>query len=390
MCSDISRFGCIIIYTLTPQPYKLTMAASSRATFTLKSCVRGYHVYKDIWDATIGEELECARESENPADRYAVAMKKDNETVGHVPRTMSRFCALFLEHNGGILCTVTGPRRRSVDLPQGGLEVPCTLTFSGDSSTVCKVKMILAAKKMHLPLKQALSEYDVKAKTILELPSKQSSQEDAVDDSMEVGADRTKQLHDWIKIDDVQLTEGDKLIVTEGAQLSDKHIDAAQKMLQAQHPNLKGMCSTLVAGRQRLPPSGLQAFFVLGNHWIVLSTLDCRSGEVSLYDSLYSDQDGDTMSAISQSLEVHRPPVIINLMKTGKQKGGNDCGLFAVGVLTALAFGVDVTKVKFDQEGMRPHFVKCIESKKMTLFPFSYVPSHDTMPANAIFKTFCL
>ena len=109
-----------------------------------------------------------------------------------------------------------------------------------------------------------------------------------------------------------------------------------------------------------------------------------------MYDSLYSDQDGYTLSAISQSLEVHRPPVIINLMKTGKQKGGNDCGLFAVGVLTALAFGVDVTKVKFDQEGMRPHFVKCIESKEITLFPFSYVSSRDTMPANAIFKTFCL
>ena len=62
------------------------MAASSRATFTVESCIRGYHVYKDIWNATIGEELECVRESDNPADRYAVAMKKDNETVGHVPR----------------------------------------------------------------------------------------------------------------------------------------------------------------------------------------------------------------------------------------------------------------------------------------------------------------
>ena len=74
-----------------------------------------------------------------------------------------------------------------------------------------------------------------------------------------------------------------------------------------------------------------------------------------MYDSLYSNQDTDTLSAISWLLEVHRPPVIINLMKIGKQKGGNDCGLFAVAVLTALAFGVNVTKVKFDQGRMRPH-----------------------------------
>ena len=115
MCSDIVRFGGIIIHTFTPQPYKFHMAASSRTTFTLESCIRGYHMYKDIWNAMIGEELECARESEIPADQYAVVMKKDNETVGHVSRTMSWICALFLEHNGVILCTVTGLRRRSVD-----------------------------------------------------------------------------------------------------------------------------------------------------------------------------------------------------------------------------------------------------------------------------------
>ena len=57
-------------------------------------------MYKNIWDATIGEELECARESDNPTDRYAVAVKKDNETVGHVPRAIPRMCALFLERTG--------------------------------------------------------------------------------------------------------------------------------------------------------------------------------------------------------------------------------------------------------------------------------------------------
>ena len=57
-------------------------------------------MYKNIWDATIGEELECARESDSPTDRYAVAVKKDNETVGHVPRAIPRMCALFLGRTG--------------------------------------------------------------------------------------------------------------------------------------------------------------------------------------------------------------------------------------------------------------------------------------------------
>ena len=63
-----------------------------------------------------------------------------------------------------------------------------------------------------------------------------------------------------------------------------------------------------------------------------------------------------------QSLEVFRPPVIVNLMNIGKQEVGNDCGLFAVAVLTSLANGVDVTKAKFDQTLMRPHLVNCIDS----------------------------
>ena len=57
-------------------------------------------MYKNIWDATIGEELECARESDNPTDCYAVAVKKDNETVRHVPRVIPRMCAVFLERTG--------------------------------------------------------------------------------------------------------------------------------------------------------------------------------------------------------------------------------------------------------------------------------------------------
>ena len=48
--------------------------------------VRGYHIYKDIWDATIGEELQCARESDNSNDRYAVAVRKNDAVVGHVTR----------------------------------------------------------------------------------------------------------------------------------------------------------------------------------------------------------------------------------------------------------------------------------------------------------------
>ena len=87
-------------------------------------CIRGYHVYREIWEAATGEVLVCEREPRNARDRYAVAVKKDGCVIGHLPRKVSRVCSLFLRRGGSIHCMVTGRRRYSVDLPQGGLEVP--------------------------------------------------------------------------------------------------------------------------------------------------------------------------------------------------------------------------------------------------------------------------
>ena len=30
--------------------------------FVLRSCIRGYHIYKDAWTSSIGETLDCERE----------------------------------------------------------------------------------------------------------------------------------------------------------------------------------------------------------------------------------------------------------------------------------------------------------------------------------------
>ena len=41
--------------------------------FEYESCIRGYHIYKDMWSSTVGEHLMCERETLNLTDRYAVA-----------------------------------------------------------------------------------------------------------------------------------------------------------------------------------------------------------------------------------------------------------------------------------------------------------------------------
>ena len=108
-------------------------------------CVRGYHVlnYWRVWCAVEGETLQCTREQGNSKDRYAVAVKKDGVIVGHIPRKISRVTFLFLKRGGSLQCTVTGRRHYSSDLPQGGLEIPCKLLFSGRSKDISKLKILL-------------------------------------------------------------------------------------------------------------------------------------------------------------------------------------------------------------------------------------------------------
>ena len=61
-------------------------------SFSTDSCVRGYHVYNDIWEASVGEELSCQCEDGKSADHFAVAIKRSGVIVGHIPRMISFFC----------------------------------------------------------------------------------------------------------------------------------------------------------------------------------------------------------------------------------------------------------------------------------------------------------
>ena len=59
----------------------------------VESCIRGHHVSKDFWDLVINKELVYVQENENPHDPYAVAMKKGDLVVGHIPRNISAVCS---------------------------------------------------------------------------------------------------------------------------------------------------------------------------------------------------------------------------------------------------------------------------------------------------------
>jgi hypothetical protein len=56
-------------------------------------------------------------------------------------------------------------------------------------------------------------------------------------------------------------------------------------------------------------------------------------------------------------------------MNVAKQTGASDCGLYALATMTCLAVGVDPVTVVFDNEELRPHLAKVLETQRITPFP---------------------
>ncbi len=87
--------------------------------------------------------MECRREPSNAIDRYDVSVMNGSTIVGNLPKRISQVCSLFLRRGGSLTCQVTGNRRHSSDLNQGGLEIPCLLIFRGEEKDIGNVKKLV-------------------------------------------------------------------------------------------------------------------------------------------------------------------------------------------------------------------------------------------------------
>ena len=110
--------------------------------FHLHSRLRHHYRYRYHPDcvSSLGEILETAPEPENPHDKYAVKVLKENTIVGHVPRDISKYCTTLLLCGGKIRCEVTGRRQNKRG---NGLEVPCKFIVKGPHYITCKIDMII-------------------------------------------------------------------------------------------------------------------------------------------------------------------------------------------------------------------------------------------------------
>ena len=346
----------------------------------VESSVCGHHVYMQEWTPFIGEKLECQREEANEQDPYAVAIVKRTagrrtKVVGHVPRRILAACSLFLQRSGNIKCTITGARCDSSDLPQGGLEVPCILHFSGDAKLMLKITKLLKLKNERIDKSDTSCDGVEKDKVQQLTKSEMSMVFKEVHKPIKIinvdhGEVKNDSPQAWLSLNCITLTNEDKEIIQMGGQLNDKHMNFAQILLKQQFSNIQGLYSTLLLFRQKkifVSARGrnvLQIIHTRQDHWIVASTIGCNDKEVCIYDSLFTSLDCSTKKLMSQLFgeDAHT-----KMQSCPKQQGGNDCGLFTIAVCTALAYGVEPTT--FNQPAMRSHLPKCFEQQCLAVFP---------------------
>ena len=228
--------------------------------FSIDSMIRGYHKYKKVWDDPVdGEELECKREIGNSHDMHAVAVRRvidgEEKTVGHVPRRLSAICSLFIRPGGAINCRVNGHRHYSADLPQGGLEIPCILTFVVNNHKEDKkaqqllgdalsVEVCLVSESGSKQLQSASSSVTPNPTEAVQNSAKSvvKNEEDTIKDQAEQGTQSPQKKR-------TKYVDTERIIM--GEELSDLEINFAQQLLKEQFPKFNGLVSSLYQDKKR-------------------------------------------------------------------------------------------------------------------------------------------
>ena len=188
------------------------------------------------------------------------------------------------------------------------------------------------------------------------------------------GAEDEEMVRDvWINNYVYILTHDEReLIVCPTGWLTDKIIAAAQMLMLQHFPHMAGLQPpTLqkVFAFQVHSGEFVQIIHVRHSHWCVVSTVDCDSGVVNVYDSLYKSVSAITIRLIASMVSSTASKLVIRMMDVEKQSNGSDCGVLAIAYAFDLCSGFNPCTVKFDPKRIRHHLVTCLESGHCVRFP---------------------
>ena len=144
----------------------------------------------------------------------------------------------------------------------------------------------------------------------------------------------------WVSINSIRLTNEDKMTKE---WLNDNHISAAQSLLKQQHPDVSGLQPSTLQYTQMFDVHSnrefVQCLNLADNHWTTVSTVGCVPGVVNVYDSLNYGLTTSIERTIANLVHTDKPTITIQRAPMQLQRGGSDCGLFAIASATAISNG---------------------------------------------------
>ena len=99
-------------------------------SYEFRAAIRGFHVYRNIWQPYEDEKLRCDFEPDNMFDMFSIKVLGGTGIVGHLPREISRPTKFLIDRGATISAKVCSINIRRSPLFQGGLEIPCLVNVS--------------------------------------------------------------------------------------------------------------------------------------------------------------------------------------------------------------------------------------------------------------------
>lgn len=200
-------------------------------------------------------------------------------------------------------------------------------------------------------------------------------------------------LTSWIS--SLGLTMEDKECLVNNRWLSANHISAYQGLLRQAFPHTNGLqdtCSLAMGKWESVAETFVQVIYISPGHWACLSDVFSRKGVVDLYDSMHTTpgQDSSIVNQVCTILQSQQPCITIDIVNVMMQRGGSDCGLFALAMAADLCRGVDPYQARYTQDRMREHLRSDFDNLRVSCFPASLSQQKQRCFVSVSYEIFCI
>ena len=165
----------------------------------------------------------------------------------------------------------------------------------------------------------------------------------------------------------------DYRLISNRCMLNDWLMNNAQNILHDKFPLVEGLEDTVLGPVGMFSVHTGEFVQILHDgqcHWVAVSNIGCKKGEIDYFDSLFSGTIKHHVKKLIASLAHEDGKALrVRVRSVQQQRNGFDCGVFAIAFVTSLLHGEDPTLARYDDSAMRPHLLACLKQKKLTPFP---------------------